>query len=139
MIVFARWMVERRWAMTIDVRPWRSFRIAFWIRISVSVSTLDVASSRMRMRGLAASALRERHQLFLPDRKRRSPFLDLGVVPARELLDEPVGPDDAGGRLDAVEGDRLVPQADVRFDVAREEEDVLEHQRDVGAEVRCRV
>jgi len=41
-------MVERRWAMTKDVRPSVSSSIALWISFSVLVSTELVASSRIR-------------------------------------------------------------------------------------------
>ena len=40
-------MVERRWAMTKEVRPFVRLSIASWINSSVLVSTLEVASSRM--------------------------------------------------------------------------------------------
>jgi hypothetical protein len=50
-IVSASRIVERRWAMTNDVRPWASFAIAFWIRTSVRVSTDEVASSSTRITG----------------------------------------------------------------------------------------
>jgi len=49
-------MVLRRWAMTKLVRPDRSCSRAFWMKRSVRVSTLEVASSRMRMRGSARAA-----------------------------------------------------------------------------------
>ena len=42
--------------MTMLVRPRSSRAIASWIRSSVRVSTLDVASSRTRMRGSASAA-----------------------------------------------------------------------------------
>ena len=56
MIVSALRMVDSRWAMTKLVLPCRSRDIASWMRISVRVSTLLVASSRMRMGGLARNA-----------------------------------------------------------------------------------
>ena len=39
--------VERRCAMTKDVRPSINSLIAVWMRISVMLSTFDVASSRI--------------------------------------------------------------------------------------------
>ena len=44
----ARWMVESRWAMMMDVRPSTMRLKASRTRNSVSVSTLEVASSRIR-------------------------------------------------------------------------------------------
>ena len=47
---------DRRCAMAIVVRPWTRLSSAFWISLSVSVSTDEVASSRIRMRGSISSA-----------------------------------------------------------------------------------
>ncbi len=44
-------MVDSRWAMTKLVRLRIRFSIAFWIWISVRVSTDEVASSRIRIFG----------------------------------------------------------------------------------------
>ena len=44
-------MVDRRWAITNDVRPLRSAAIAFCSSSSVRVSTDDVASSRISSSG----------------------------------------------------------------------------------------
>ena len=41
--------VERRWAMTREVRPCMSFLRASWIRRSLSESRAEVASSRTRI------------------------------------------------------------------------------------------
>ena len=46
-------MVDRRWAMTKEVRCSMSWSMAAWIFCSVRVSTEEVASSRMSM-GLSA-------------------------------------------------------------------------------------
>ena len=51
----AFWMVESRWAMTKQVLPFISSRMAAWIWISVRVSTLEVASSRISI--LASSSM----------------------------------------------------------------------------------
>lgn len=50
-IVSASRIVDRRWAITNDVRPCASFAIAFWISTSVRVSTELVASSSTRITG----------------------------------------------------------------------------------------
>ena len=44
-------IVESRWAIAIVVRPSISRSSAAWIRRSLTVSSADVASSRIRMRG----------------------------------------------------------------------------------------
>jgi hypothetical protein len=49
-------MVDSRWAITNVVRPRRSARSPSWISASLSLSRLDVASSRIRMRGSARMA-----------------------------------------------------------------------------------
>ena len=43
-------MVDSRCAITNDVRPSIRLSMAFWMRSSVRVSTLEVASSRISMR-----------------------------------------------------------------------------------------
>ena len=53
----ARLSVESRCAIAKTVRPATSLDSASWIFHSVSVSTLLVASSRIRMRGLCRIAL----------------------------------------------------------------------------------
>ena len=49
-------MVDNRWAMTNVVRPCLSARNPSWISASLSLSRLEVASSRIRMRGSARIA-----------------------------------------------------------------------------------
>ena len=50
-------MVDRRWAMTKDVLPTVRSSIAFWITLSVRVSTDDVASSSIRSGAFSMIAL----------------------------------------------------------------------------------
>ena len=49
-------MVDKRWAMAMVVRPLTKLSSAFWISFSVSVSTAEVASSKIKMRGSINSA-----------------------------------------------------------------------------------
>lgn len=56
MILSASWMVDRRWAITKLVLSCFRSAIAFWIKLSVRVSTELVASSRMRISGSAKKA-----------------------------------------------------------------------------------
>ena len=60
------WIVDSRCAMAIVVRPAISTRSASRISSSVSVSTLDVASSRIRTRGSNASARANDSSCFCP-------------------------------------------------------------------------
>ena len=57
---------------------------------SVSVSTLDVASSRISTARVERERARERQQLLLPDRQRGA-ALDDRRLEAAERVDEPVG------------------------------------------------
>ena len=66
MILSARWMVLRRWAMMSEVRPSTRRVRASRTRNSVSVSTLEVASSRMSTRGLWARARAKLTSCFCP-------------------------------------------------------------------------
>ena len=50
-------IVDRRWAMTKQVLPFISSRIAAWISCSVRVSTFEVASSRISMFASSSIAL----------------------------------------------------------------------------------
>ena len=49
-------IVDRRWAMTNDVLPLSNCASARWMTCSVCVSTDEVASSRIRIRGSAKRA-----------------------------------------------------------------------------------
>ncbi len=84
-------IVDRRWAMTKLVRPRIRRSMAVWMRCSVRVSTLLVASSRIRMRLSARMARAMVSSCFWP-------WLTLdvlvqhGVVAAGQGADEVVGP-----------------------------------------------
>ena len=75
----ARRTVDRRWAITIDVRPRISSAMPCSITRSVSGSTLAVASSRIRISGLAGQGAGERDQLALAGREVRAAFEDARV------------------------------------------------------------
>ena len=55
MMALEFWMVDSRWAMTNTVRPSISWSMPFWMRLSVRVSTLLVASSRIITGGSATA------------------------------------------------------------------------------------
>ena len=58
--------VESRWAMMIDVRPSTIFASASRTLNSVSVSTLEVASSKIKIFGACASARAKEINCFCP-------------------------------------------------------------------------
>ena len=62
-------IVESRWAMTNEVRPFSSCSSACWMMTSVCVSTFAVASSSTRMRGSATHRAGEADQLALAERE----------------------------------------------------------------------
>lgn len=68
-ILSARVIVDKRCAMTNDVRPLNNRSSADWMTRSVWVSTLDVASSRIRTRGSASNARANEMSCFCPPDK----------------------------------------------------------------------
>ena len=85
------WIVESRCAMAIVVRPAMSTFSASRISSSVSVSTLDVASSRIEDPRVERERPREGQQLLLPDREGRAALAHRAVQALRQAIDEPVG------------------------------------------------
>ena len=94
-------IVESRCAITNAVRLTSSFRSACSIRRSVPMSTDEVASSRMRIRGSARRARAKADEL-LTEREPRAALAELRLVAVLELGDEPVGADRLGRRFDLV-------------------------------------
>ena len=66
----AAWMVESRWAMAIVVRPAISGSSASCTSRSLVVSSAEVASSRMRMRGSLRIARAMASRCFSPPESR---------------------------------------------------------------------
>ena len=87
-ILPARRIVERRWAMTIAVRPASSRSSPRSITFSVRTSTFEVASSRIRIRGSASSARAKATKLPLPGAELDAALADLGLEPVRQRRDE---------------------------------------------------
>ena len=81
-------MVDRRWAMTKAVRPCSRRASASWMICSVCVSMLEVASSRIRMRGSASSARAKEISWRWPDREDHAAFFDRGFVAQAHLADK---------------------------------------------------
>ena len=75
-IVYSKEGVDRRCAITKEVRPAISLSIAFWIRISVRVSTELVASSRISMG--AFSIIAPANEFFGVVEKCAEPLLQYG-------------------------------------------------------------
>src|SRR3972149_782618 len=127
MIRSAERMVESRWATTRDVRPDRIFARALWSSCSVTGSTLEVASSRMRIFGSRASARANDPSFRCPTASR----------PPRPR-DEPAPP--GGGDPPAAgpprgPADRSPPRLHVLPDGPGEEERVLEDEGDHPAKL----
>ncbi len=77
-------IVLRRWAMTKLVRPFISFSSALCIRASVRVSTLLVASSKIKNRRISEDRARNCDQLALPLAQVMGPFGQLRRVAPRK-------------------------------------------------------
>ena len=90
-------MVESRWAMMIVVRPTISRSSACWISSSVSVSTDEVASSRIRIGASLSTALAIDRRCFCPPESftPRSP-IRVSYPSARASIN-PCGIGDPGG------------------------------------------
>ena len=120
-------------------RPRRSVASASWMRTSVSVSTEAVASSSTRIAGSRTSARANATSWRSPSERLPPRSRISSSRPARQPRDEAVGPHGAQRAVDALARDRRVAQADVLEQRAREEEDVLEHDADAGAQRARRV
>ena len=105
------------------------------MRNSVSVSTLEVASSRIRNRGLCASARAKLINCFCPV-DRPLPRSRTGCVkPVRQRADELQQVDLLGGGLQVLAGDALGPEPDVVLDRSREQVRILQHEAEVAAQL----
>ena len=102
---------------------------------SLSLSRLEVASSRIRIRGIGEDGARDRHALALAARQLHAALADDGVVAVLERLDELVGVRDAADPLDLVERRVGLAVADVLGDGAVEQEVVLQHDAELLAVV----
>ena len=71
-------MVDRRWAMTMVVRPTISSSIAAWTSRSVSTSSDEVASSRTRIGAVGQEGAGDRHPLPLAARQLDAALADQG-------------------------------------------------------------
>ena len=127
MISSARRTVASRWAMITEVRPRSSRSRARSIWISVGRSMFDVASSRIRMRGIGQQRPRDRDQLPLAGGQAAAALAHLVVEPAVQPRGDPVDADRCRRLAHLLVG-RVGPrEADVVGDGAREQERVLEH------------
>ena len=121
--------------MAMVVRPRTRLSRAFWISFSVSVSTDEVASSRMRIFGSMSRAGRwkcagARHERAL------APLADQpGSRNRGQAQDELVGVGGAGGGDDLVRLASGFAIGDVLGDCAEEEEGFLQYQADIAAEL----
>ena len=79
-------IVERRWAMMSVVRPMLSWSNARWMRASVTLSSAEVASSRMRMGGFSERRARWRRAASSAGEE-RSALANVGVKAVGHGLD----------------------------------------------------
>ena len=122
--------------MTMAVRPVRRRSRASRIIISVLVSTLEVASSRIKKSRIVRQGAGETHELALADGKSRAALGDQSVQALRQANRE-----SARVRLRAAQIQRpgavyaCGAQADVRFERAGKEKRVLQHDSELAAEI----
>ena len=128
------WMVDRRCAMAIVVRPAISTCSASRISSSVSVSTLDVASSRISTRGSNASARANDSSCFCPTDSVEPRSATALRVAARQALDERVGVHRLRRAPQPLVVDRGVAEPDVVGDRAGEQVHVLQHEAEQPAQ-----
>ena len=129
-------IVARRWAMTSVVRPCASSASDCWIARSVSVSSAEVASSRIRIGGFFRNMRAMARRCFCPPESLtpRSPMI-VSSPSGRSaiIVVQPRAPrrlHDLGlGRVEPAVGDVLA-------DRAGEEEDVLLHDADLARAAR---
>src|ERR1700756_2460954 len=125
-------MVLRRCAITRAVRPLSRRSRASRIWTSVLVSTLEVASSRIRKRGLCESA-REVDELALADAERGAALVNRSGDAFRKRADEIAEARFFGGLLDGLEVDARGAETDVGLDGAAEEEWILQDDAEQAA------
>ena len=105
-ILPARRIVERRWAITIAVRPASRRSRPCSITFSVRTSTFEVASSRIRIRGSASSARAKATSWRWPAESWTPALADLGLDPLRQRGDELRRADGRRRRLDLLQRSR---------------------------------
>ncbi len=100
------------------------------------VSTELVASSRIRMVGLARNARAMVSELLLPGADDAALVVDERVVAVGQRVDEPVDVGRPGRLEDLLLGRLRVAVGDVLADRAAEQPGVLQHHPDVGPQLR---
>ena len=105
----------------------RSRRRPSWISASDSLSRLEVASSRIRIRGSASSGASDRDPLPLTAGEFYTAFADDGVVAVRKFLDKFVGVRDPAHLFDLFEEACGICKSNVVEDRAVKEKIVLQH------------
>ena len=111
--------------MTNEVRPRNSTSSASWMSCSVAVSTLAVASSRIRIHGSASKCPREGHELALAVREGGAALVDDRIVAEIEALDEVMHVHGAGCGFNLFLRGVEPAVADIVTDGAAEEERLL--------------
>src|SRR6266705_2493591 len=123
-------MVLKRWAMTSAVRPRSRRSSASRMSISVLVSTLEVASSRMRKRGLCARARAKLTSCRWPTEKVAPRSVTEVSTP-----EERAEADFLESALDVGAVNPFRAETHVRFQRAGEEKGVLQNDAEMAAEI----
>ena len=130
-------IVDRRWAMTSDVRPRMTSSSARCSRASVSESTLAVASSRTRS-GASRYIARANARSWRSPALKFCPLSSTArVEPALAVGEQLEAPMRRSACLGARTVGRRVRHADVREHRARKEEYVLRNDREVAPQRRA--
>ena len=129
----ARLSVLKRWAMAIVVRPRIRLSKANWISRSVSVSTDDVASSRIKMRGSINRARAMLIRCRSPPESDWPALADQRIVAVGQAEDELVGPGGLGGGDEFFTPGIGPAVGDVLGDGAVKQERLLQDQADMLA------
>ena len=117
------------------VRPVSSRSSASRIMISVRVSTLDVASSRIRKRGLCASARAKLTSCRWPTENVDAALADHRVEALWQRIEERAQADFAQRSLDGCAVHAFGAQPDVGFERAGEKKWILQHDAKLAAQV----
>src|SRR6266849_2019349 len=128
----ARRMVERRCAITKGVRPCMRYESPCWIISSDSESRLEVASSRIKMRG-SARLPRDRDSLPLSSGKLDPAFAHNGVVFLREAFGKFIHAGDVAGAHDFFFAGAGPGEGHILTDRAVKQERLLQHHAQARA------
>ena len=131
-------IVERRWAITIAVRPAKQppqplLDARLGVQVDVRGGLVEDEDARV-----GDQRAGERDQLALPGRELCAALADFRVVAVRQLGDELLGSDRRRGLADLLGARAGPPEGDVLGDRAREQERLLRHDPHLRAQRAAR-